>query len=151
MLSAKSTQIDSSPSTFQRQSNDFTRPKPPTFYPFIPVPGVNNFRDIGGWPIHDGTTDKLIGHVRKGILYRGADVNKITPEGEAKLRELNVKVVFDLRSNQQIQNTGGYKHLEGIERRHTPVFIEEEFTEKAARERYELYAGDGTDVCHTNL
>jgi len=27
-----------------------------------------------------------------------------------------------------------------------PVFAEEEYTEEAARARYELYAGEGTDV-----
>ena len=67
-----------------------------------------------------------------------------------KLREeLGVTVDFDLRSKQQIVNTGGYKDMEGIERRWTPVFGEGEYTEERAGRRYGLYAGEGTDVSQT--
>lgn len=116
----------------------------PAFFPFHIVPGVSNFRDIGGWPIINSSTTK---HVRKGVLYRGSDTNNIKPEGIAKLQELGIKTDFDLRSKQQIEKAGGYKDMgeQGIERRWTPVFKEEQYTEEAARQRYELYAGEGTE------
>lgn len=114
----------------------------PSFPPFHIVPGVSNFRDIGGWPT------KFPGvRVRKGVLFRGSDTNRIAPEGIAKLHELGVKTDFDLRSKQQIERTGGYKEIDGIERKWTPVFAEEQYTEEAAKERYELYASETPDVC----
>ena len=133
MLSVKPVEAAPSPGA------DDLRPPHPSFFPFHIVPGVSNFRDIGGWPTQDG-------HVRTGILYRGSDTNRIQPEGELRLQELGIKTDFDLRSEQQIQRTGGYREIEGIERRWTPVFAEEQYTEEAARNRYELYAGDGTEV-----
>jgi hypothetical protein len=124
-----------------------TRPAHPEFFPFHIVTGISNFRDIGGWPIYDDSVPpKCVGHVRRGILYRGSDTNRVTPEGEEKLQELGIKTDFDLRSKQQIEKLGGYKEIPGIERRWEPVFKEEEYTEEAAKKRYELYAGDGTEV-----
>ena len=127
------------------QPADPPLPLHPSSPPFHVVPGLSNFRDIGGWPI-----DTPIGapprRVRKGILFRGSDTNRITSEGEEKLRQLGIKTDFDLRSKQQIERTGGYKELYGIDRRWTPVFAEEEYTEEAAQKRYELYAAEGTDV-----
>jgi hypothetical protein len=143
MLSAKPQEVDPSASSKPRLS-------PPSSYPFIIVPGLTNFRDIGGWPIlsppDSSTSHRRTGHVRRGILYRGGDTNRITPEGEAKLRELNIKTDFDLRSQQQIVKTGGYRNIEGIERRWAPVFSDEEYTDEEAKRRYELYAGEGTEV-----
>ncbi|KAF2186248.1 hypothetical protein K469DRAFT_687241 [Zopfia rhizophila CBS 207.26] len=122
------------------------RPPAPSFFPFHIVPGLSNFRDVGGWPIASpDSPDQIIGHVRKGILYRGSDTNNIKPEGEVKLRELGIKTDFDLRSKQQIEKAGGYKEVEGSKRVWTPVFKEEQYTEEEARRRYELYAGEGTD------
>ncbi|KAF2278887.1 uncharacterized protein EI97DRAFT_371992 [Westerdykella ornata] len=117
-----------------------TRPAPPSFPPFHIVPGVPNFRDTGGWPIKNPD-----GRVRKGVLFRGSDTNRITPEGIAKLHGLGIKTDFDLRSKQQIERTGGYKEIDGIERKWTPVFAEEQYTEEAARQRYELYASETPD------
>lgn len=124
------------------------RPAHPAFFPFHIVPGISNFRDIGGWPIYDeNSPPKPIGYVRRGILYRGSDTNRVTLEGEEELRGLRIKTDFDLRSKQQIEKLGGYKEIPGIERKWEPVFREEEYTEEAAKKRYELYAGDGTEVC----
>jgi len=139
MLSVNPAEVDTRPS----DGPSVPRPAPPTSYPFVQVSGLSNFRDIGGWPINSSSRT---GHVRKGILYRGGDTNRITPEGEAKLRELNIKSDFDLRSSQQIQKTGGYRDIAGVERRWAPVFNDEEYTEEEAKRRYELYAADGTDV-----
>ncbi|KAF2653621.1 putative tyrosine-protein phosphatase [Lophiostoma macrostomum CBS 122681] len=114
-------------------------PLHPTFFPFHIIPGISNFRDVGGWPISGES------HVRKGVLYRGSDTNRVTPDGIARLQELHIKTDFDLRSSQQIERTGGYKVLGGMTRIWTPVFADEQYTEEAAKQRYELYAGEGTD------
>jgi hypothetical protein len=114
-------------------------PHPATF-PFHIIPGISNFRDVGGWSIPGNRC------VRKGVLYRGSDTNKVTSEGVARLQELNIKTDFDLRSRQQIERTGGFRNIEGIKRIWTPVFTDEQYTEEAAKQRYELYAGEGTDV-----
>ncbi|KAJ3548720.1 hypothetical protein NMY22_g1159 [Coprinellus aureogranulatus] len=125
-------------------------PPHPDFFPFHLAPGISNFRDIGGWPIasaEEGST--IIGHVRRGVLYRGSDTNRVQPEGVKKLVELGIKTDFDLRSKQQIEKTGGFRDLAGegfgIQRRWTPVFSDEAYTDEEARRRYELYAGDGTE------
>lgn len=116
----------------------------PSFLPFHLVLGISNFRDTGGWPVSSPADSPR--HVRKGILYRGSDTNHLQPDGAAKLRALGIKTDFDLRSKQQIEKAGGYREIEGIERIWAPVFREEQYTEEAARKRYELYAGEGTEV-----
>lgn len=125
-----------------RTSSETPKPAHPDFPPFHIVPGISNFRDIGGWEIQTPNVT-----VRKGVLFRGSDSNRITPQGITKLQQLGVKTDFDLRSKQQIEKAGGFKELEGIERQWTPVFAEEEYTEEAARQRYELYASEAPDVC----
>lgn len=125
------------------------RPPHPDFFPFHIVSGISNFRDVGGWPASSSPSSDqgpVEGHVRKGILYRGSDTNHVQPKGIAKLQSLGIKTDFDLRSKQQIEKAGGYREIEGIERQWTPVFAEEQYTEEAARQRYELYAGEGTEV-----
>jgi len=139
MLSAKP--VEATPPTLSEPS---IRAPHPTTFPFHHIPGLSNFRDIGGWPIASSSSSSK--HVRTGLLYRGSDTSRITPAGEVKLRELGIKKDFDLRSKQQIQSAGGFKEIGSVERVWTPVFGEEGYTEEAARGRYELYAGEGTDV-----
>ncbi|CAG8599162.1 11724_t:CDS:10 [Acaulospora colombiana] len=54
--------------------------------PFVPIPGVANFRDLGGLPIVDPNT-----------------FNSITPEGKTKLFELDVGAIFDFRTTMEIR------------------------------------------------
>ena len=136
MLSAKPAEVDPPSRTEQPRATH------PDFPPFHIVPGISNFRDIGGW---DTQTPNV--SVRIGVLFRGSDTFRITPQGVEKLQQLGIKTDFDLRSKQQIENAGGYKEIDGIERKWTPVFAEEEYTEEAARQRYELYASETPDVC----
>ncbi|KAH8712069.1 protein-tyrosine phosphatase-like protein [Phaeosphaeriaceae sp. PMI808] len=119
------------------------RPSHPSYPPFHIVPGVSNFRDIGGWPIPvpGGTQTK---HVRQGLIFRGGDTTRISPAGIDKLTNLNVRKDFDLRSKQQMEKTGGLKDLSewGIETISNPVFREEEYTKAKAEERYAMYASE---------
>ncbi|KAF2119414.1 protein-tyrosine phosphatase-like protein [Lophiotrema nucula] len=113
------------------------------------IEGVNNFREIGGWPIATPSTvrDKdpeIVTKVRHGFLYRGGDTVRITAYGEMVLRYYKIKKDFDLRSKQQIEKLGS-KKIDRIEYVWAPVFAEEDYTEEAAQRRYEQYAGDGTE------
>lgn len=113
--------------------------------PFVNIPGLSNFRDIGGWPIKD-QNGNTIATVRKGIFYRGPDTAAITDEGVVKLRCLNITTDFDLRSKGQIEKAGGFKQLDGIERISCPAFPDGEYSPDKAAARYVQYASDGTDV-----
>lgn len=112
---------------------------------FVDIPGLANFRDIGGWPISD-ESGNIVAHVRKGVFYRGPDTAPIEPSGEAKLRELGITKDFDLRSKGQIVKAGGFKTVEGIERVGCPAFPDGEYSPDKAAARYVQYASDGTDV-----
>jgi hypothetical protein len=112
---------------------------------FVSIPGLSNFRDIGGWPISDDAGN-IIAHVRSGIFYRGPDTAPIEPVGEKTLRDLGITTDFDLRSNGQIVKAGGFKTIEGIERVSCPAFPDGEYSPEKAAARYVQYASDGTDV-----
>jgi hypothetical protein len=109
--------------------------------PFVPIDGLDNFRDIGTWPT---TTPNI--SIREHVLYRGPDLGPITPQGEQQLRHLNIETIFDIRSVPQIERAGGVQEIEGIRRVWCPVFEEKEYTPDKAGLRYTQYAADGTDV-----
>ncbi|KAK6001458.1 hypothetical protein QM012_002789 [Aureobasidium pullulans] len=70
--------------------------------PFVNVIGIANFRDIGGY----STSSSSHQSIRSGLVYRCADPSKVQPDGLAKLKELGVKKVFDLRSIPEISKQG---------------------------------------------
>ncbi|MBI1277746.1 MAG: hypothetical protein GC179_06425 [Anaerolineaceae bacterium] len=61
----------------------------------IEVEGVANFRDLGGYHTADGQL------VRTGLVYRSGALGEITEAGLAKLQELGIKLVCDLRSDEE--------------------------------------------------
>lgn len=117
--------------------------------PFVQIDGLNNFRDIGGWPICSASSPNS--KVRSGILYRGPDLGSITEKGTQQLKDAGVEVIFDIRSVPQIVRAGGVKEIEGIKRVWCPVFEESEYTPEKAGTRYTQYSSDGTDVCSPNF
>lgn len=124
-------------------------PPPHLDSPFHNIPGVSNFRSIGGWPaILPNDADKTY-HIHKCLIFRGSDPLRITPAGIQALLDLGISTDFDLRSKQQIEKLGVRDLSEhGITRIWTPVFSEEEYSEDKAAERYELYASDDPNVRH---
>jgi len=58
----------------------------------IPIPGVPNLRDLGGWPTGDG------GSVRRGLVYRAAEPFTLEGEGRVEFAALGIRTVYDLRS-----------------------------------------------------
>ena len=57
----------------------------------LPLTGVVNFRDMGGIETEDGR------RVKKGILFRAAELTGLTPEDKQFLEPLQIKRVFDYR------------------------------------------------------
>ncbi|KXT16184.1 hypothetical protein AC579_887 [Pseudocercospora musae] len=115
-------------------------PLPP---PFIDVPGIANFRDIG---------DNDDGKIRKRLVYRSADPSKATEEGLRKMsRDLGIKYIFDLRSQPEIKRDGpewaGVEvdredpfHAHGMIRSWVPVFAETDYGPEQVAVRYRHYS-----------
>ncbi|MGW4382977.1 tyrosine-protein phosphatase [Kitasatospora sp. NPDC004531] len=59
--------------------------------PFLDIPDVLNLRDAGA------------GVYRPGLLYRSASLNRLTDDGAARLAELGIRTVIDLRSNTELE------------------------------------------------
>lgn len=59
----------------------------------IPLEGVSNLRDIGGWPTREG------GRVKRGQVFRSAALHAVTEKDAAALRALGVKHVVDFRGD----------------------------------------------------
>jgi protein-tyrosine phosphatase len=72
----------------------------------IPVNGTFNFRDIGGYPVDGGV-------IRPGKLFRADALGRIGDAGKQTLRELDVRVVIDLRDDFEVEATPD--DLEGLD------------------------------------
>ncbi|KAI8369866.1 tyrosine phosphatase family-domain-containing protein [Choanephora cucurbitarum] len=68
---------------------------------WIDIEGVRNFRDIGGWPVQNGS-----GYIRERVVFRSGNLAKITDQGRLRLRMLNVKAVFDFRLDHEVERDG---------------------------------------------
>lgn len=71
----------------------------------LPVKGMYNVRDLGGYPTRDGR------HVKWGMLYRGDHLYNIKEEGIPYLQQLDFNSIVDFRNEQETEkfpnNTGG--------------------------------------------
>lgn len=63
--------------------------------PSIALEGVINFRDAGGYTTADG------GRVRTGLVFRSGALHNLTENDLKTLHDLNVKLVCDLRSEDE--------------------------------------------------
>jgi protein-tyrosine phosphatase len=62
----------------------------------LPIHGMYNFRDMGGYPTTDGK------HVKWNLLYRGDHLNNLKPEGQLFLDNTQLKSIIDLRGDSEI-------------------------------------------------
>ncbi|KAF9077067.1 protein-tyrosine phosphatase-like protein [Rhodocollybia butyracea] len=111
--------------------------------PFVPIAGVINVRDLGGYPsdIHPGKCTK------PGFIYRSAEVAGITEEGKEQVRSLGIKKIFDLRSDTEIEKYNSpLPTIEGVELVHAPVFQTEDYSPEMMARRYKLYASGKTEA-----
>ncbi|MER7845354.1 tyrosine-protein phosphatase [Kitasatospora sp. NPDC096077] len=77
---------------------------------FIEIPGVRNFRDAGG-----------IGALRRGVLYRSGSLHTLTEEGARKLKDLGLRTVIDLRSQEELEVWPDQRHGLDHESLHLPT------------------------------
>ena len=81
----------------------------------VNIPGVQNFRDLGGYKSTD--TGKMISW---GMLYRSAQIDSISPGSRRELKNMGIRTIIDLRSEEKLHN---YPQLDDKEFRivHIPI------------------------------
>lgn len=62
----------------------------------VPLRGTFNFRDIGGYHTVDGQ------QVRRGLLFRSGLLSRLMDDDWARLGDLEVRAVYDLRSADEV-------------------------------------------------
>ena len=85
----------------------------------VPLEGSCNFRDLGGYPGHDGRA------TRWGRLFRADGLHDLTVDDVARLRDLGLRTVVDLRTERELDRTGrGLLGSEGVAFHHLAVIKE---------------------------
>ncbi|PFH51324.1 hypothetical protein AMATHDRAFT_142937 [Amanita thiersii Skay4041] len=111
--------------------------------PFVTIPGVINVRDLGSLPSVD-YPGKI---TRPGFIFRSAELSNIAEEGEARLRELGITTVFDLRSDTEMSKYNSpIPTIDGVNIIRAPVFKTADYSPQMMAKRYELYASGKTDA-----
>ncbi|KAI1759831.1 tyrosine phosphatase [Hypoxylon sp. FL1150] len=110
--------------------------------PFISIPGVLNFRDIGGFPI----TSRPGKMVRRGIVFRSSEPSKAKDSGLERIQQLGIKQVYDLRSPHEflLAHNPPVREWEGVEKVFAPVFLEEDYSPEAVAIRNQSF-GSGPE------
>ncbi|RPB05294.1 hypothetical protein L873DRAFT_1798296 [Choiromyces venosus 120613-1] len=119
--------------------------------PWKLVQGIPNFRDIGGYPLKDGS-----GSVRREFIYRSAEPSRITDEGKILLRDtMKVSDTYDLRSMPELKRMEKETpiiEIEGITRNFVPVFMDIDYSPEKVALRYKSYSsGDLTEAYRSIL
>jgi protein tyrosine/serine phosphatase len=93
-----------------------------------------NFRDVGGCGTVNG------GAVRRGLLFRSDTLVKITDDDLARLSELRIRTVIDLRRNDEVERYGRVADADGRRYHHMPpthpLWEDSDFDETAGVARY---------------
>lgn len=118
--------------------------------PYICIPGVPNFRDIGGYPIASDKNKQ----VRRNVVFRSALPRHILDDGSEraknKLQMLGINQVFDLRSENEFLEVRAYDWRKWLwsemHRVSAPVFRPEEYNADLLADQY-MESGCGPEVC----
>ena len=81
----------------------------------VPLEGIRNFRDLGGYPSLDGRV------VRWNEVYRADAVSLLTQEGWRAMGDLGIKTVYDLRRQGERDRSPTIDHGLAHEVVHLPV------------------------------
>ncbi|KAL1659152.1 protein-tyrosine phosphatase-like protein [Schizophyllum commune] len=85
--------------------------------PFVNVPGIVNFRSVGGF-----ATSHSASRVKPAAFYRSGDISRITDAGKQQLVALGIKRIFDLRKTSEGDSYGtSDPTIPGVEFVHVPV------------------------------
>lgn len=116
--------------------------------PFHHIPGLPNFRDLGGYEISHQPSSA----VRRGIVFRSSEPSQLTDEGIARLHHLDVRHVYDLRSVDEIERgalsasgLGRVREWRGAQRSFVPIFLNQDYSPEAVALRFRNYASEGTE------
>ncbi|KAI1823747.1 tyrosine phosphatase [Xylaria intraflava] len=106
--------------------------------PFISIPGVLNFRDIGGYSIASQPGKA----VRRGVVYRSAEPSQITEAGRERMEQLKIATIYDLRSEREVSGADqGSVFSEWTEKKKVfaPVFRDEDYSPEAVALRFKTH------------
>ncbi|KAF2029135.1 hypothetical protein EK21DRAFT_68299 [Setomelanomma holmii] len=125
-------------------SSSTSESKPDLPYPpFYIIPNISNLRDAALHPLTTPT-----GPIRAGLLFRSADVSKLTLPDWTALRELGIGHVFDLRSAPEVEKSWAPDSTPewvrdmtaaGVQRSWVPVFQEADYSPQGIAKRYVKY------------
>ena len=73
-------------------------------HPFVPIDGVRNFRDFGGYQTNKGQ------RVKRNYLFRSGNYAAITTPGLARFSQTGIVTVVDLRRGQERQTSPSQLH-----------------------------------------
>ena len=73
------------------------------FERIIPLKGIHNFRDYGGYQARDG-------YLRRGLLWRSGQHGEATPEDLEQVHQLGIATVIDLRGDSERVNAPCLRH-----------------------------------------
>jgi protein-tyrosine phosphatase len=108
----------------------------------LKIPGVINFRDLGGYQTRTGQT------VKWGQLYRSGDLSKLKPRGLDTISDFGLYAVLDFRSNYEAERRPS-RVPEGLQEIHLPVMdqvnrdISQQIRERLKNKEYEGFDPDG--------
>lgn len=80
----------------------------------VVIPGIQNFRDIGGYNAMKGKK------TRWGMLYRSSQVESLSYSTFKELKNLGIKTVIDLRTAQEVAKTPRLEE-QGLKVVHIPI------------------------------
>ena len=90
-------------------------PPPTNFERRLPFERVRNFRDLGGYETAEGR------RVRWRTVFRSSSLSETTPADVQRLLDLDLALVLDLRTAEELERTGvSALHEHGVEHRHVP-------------------------------
>lgn len=127
--------------------------------PFVPLKGISNFRDLGGYPISSDPSKSI----RRNYIYRCAEPTQATEEAIALIKSLGITEIYDLRSQPEIDKlqisgeAGAVTDWPGVRRVYAPVFPENSYDPESLAIRHAEYqnadstVSNNLDICESLL
>jgi protein-tyrosine phosphatase len=102
----------------------------------VPIDGVQNTRDLGGYPTADGHT------VKWGVVFRSANLAAATDTGVTQLAALGLRTVIDHRGDGEVAFFGPDRIPAGARLDRHPMTMPAPVTEEINLENYRIQVSD---------